>query len=58
MVRREKDQMIDLAKEFYGFLMSHKKIWLGPFVVVVVLITGLLVLSEGSSIASFFYSVG
>jgi hypothetical protein len=47
--------MLDFAKEFYGFLMSHKKIWLGPFVVVVILITGLLVLSEGSSIARFIY---
>lgn len=47
--------MSDLVKEFFGFLKSHKKIWLGPFVVVVVLIAVLLVLSEGSAIATFFY---
>ena len=47
--------MLDLAKEFWGFLMSHKKIWLGPFIVVVILIVGLLVLSEGSAIARFIY---
>ena len=47
----------DLVKEFYGFLMSHKKIWLGPFVVVVILIAGLLVLSEGSAIAPFVYTL-
>jgi hypothetical protein len=50
--------MLDLAKEFLGFLMSNKKIWLGPIIVIVILITGLLVLSEGSSISSFFYRVG
>ena len=50
--------MLDIVKEFFRYLMNHKKIWLGPIVVVVVLITGLLVLSEGSSIASFFYRVG
>ena len=47
--------MLELVKEFYGFLISHKKIWLGPIVVVVILITGLLVLSEGSAIARFIY---
>ena len=49
--------MLDLVKEFFGFLMSHKKIWLGPFAVVVVLITLLLALSEGSAIARFIYSL-
>lgn len=47
--------MLELVKEFYGYLMGHKKIWLGPIVVVVILITGLLVLSEGSAIARFIY---
>ena len=47
--------MLDFAKEFYGFLMGHKKTWLGPFVVIVILIAGLLVLSEGSAIARFIY---
>ena len=50
--------MSDLVKEFFGYLMSHKKIWLGPFVVAVVLIVGLLILSEGSTIGSFFYRLG
>lgn len=47
--------MLDIAKEFFTFLMSHKKIWLGPIVVIVILIAGLLVLSEGSAIARFIY---
>ena len=49
--------MLDLAKEFYSFLMSHKKIWLGPFVIGIVLIAILLILSEGSAIARFIYRI-
>lgn len=49
--------MLDLAKEFFGYLMSHKKIWLGPFVVVVILIAAMLVLSEGSAISRFIYNL-
>lgn len=48
---------MDLVKEFFSFLMSHKKIWLGPIVVVVVLITLLLILSEGSAISRFIYNL-
>ena len=50
--------MSGFVKEFFSFLMNHKKIWLGPIVVVVILITGLLVLSEGSAIGQFFYRLG
>ena len=49
--------MFDLAKEFYSYLMGHKKIWLGPFVVVIVIIALFLVLSEGSPIARFIYRI-
>ena len=49
--------MSDLIKEFFGFLISHKKIWLGPIVVIVILITLLLVLSEGSAISRFIYRI-
>jgi hypothetical protein len=49
--------MSDFIKEFFGFLMSHKKIWLGPIVVIVILIALLLVLSEGSAISRFIYRI-
>lgn len=48
---------MNLAKEFFGFLMSHKKIWLGPFFVIVILIAAMLILSEGTAISRFIYNL-
>lgn len=43
-------------KEFYAFLITRKKYWLFPSVIVLLLLGGLLMLTAGSAIAPFVYT--
>jgi len=43
--------------EFWAFLKYRKKWWLGPIVVVLVLLGALLVLTESSAVAPFIYTL-
>lgn len=43
--------------EFWAFLRERKKFWLLPVLVVLALFGGLLVLSQGSAVAPFIYTV-
>jgi len=44
-------------KEFLEFLRERKKYWLIPILLVLVLFGGLIVLSQGSAIAPFIYTI-
>jgi len=44
-------------KEFWDFLKVRKKFWLIPILVVLVFFGGLIVLSQGSAIAPFIYTI-
>jgi len=44
-------------KEFIEFLMERKKYWLLPIVIVLALFGILIVLSQGSAIAPFIYTI-
>jgi hypothetical protein len=44
-------------KEFWEFLKVRKKWWLMPIVIFLVLLGALLVLTEGSAIAPFIYTI-
>ena len=48
---------ISIFIEFLQFLKHRKKWWLIPIVVVLVLLGLLLVLSEGSALAPFIYTL-
>jgi len=48
---------LSIVKEFWQFLKVRKKWWLLPIVVFLVLLGALLVLSEGSAIAPFIYTL-
>ena len=48
---------MDFLKEFWEFLKVRKKYWLLPILLVLVLFGGLIVLSQGSAIAPFIYTV-
>ena len=48
---------MDFLKEFCEFLKVRKKYWLLPILLVLVLFGGLIVLSQGSAIAPFIYTV-
>jgi len=48
---------MDFLKEFFEFLKERKKYWLLPILLVLVLFGGLIVLSQGSAIAPFIYTI-
>ena len=48
---------MEFIKEFWEFLKVRKKYWLIPILIVLVLFGGLIVLSQGSAIAPFIYTV-
>jgi len=43
--------------EFLKFLKLRKKYWLIPILIVLALFGGLIVLSQGSSVAPFIYTI-
>ncbi|MCB1791190.1 MAG: hypothetical protein KDJ24_12915 [Gammaproteobacteria bacterium] len=49
--------MLDLLKDIVAFMRQRKKYWLLPIVVVMVLLGSLLVLTQGSAIAPFIYTL-
>lgn len=46
-----------LAGELWQFLRVRKKWWLGPILVVLVLFSVLILLTEGSALAPFIYAL-
>jgi len=49
--------MIDLLKDLWAFMRERKKFWLAPIVVVLLLLGALIVLTEGSTVAPFIYTL-
>jgi hypothetical protein len=49
--------MMDFLLEFWQFIRIRKKFWLLPLLLVIVLMGGLIVLSHGSAIAPFIYTI-
>ena len=45
------------VKEFWEFLKVRKKYWLIPIIIVLVLFGGLIILSQGSAVAPFIYTI-
>jgi|TARA_B100000795_G_scaffold269987_1_gene261648 hypothetical protein len=43
--------------EFWQFLKARKKYWLMPILAVLLLFGGLLILSQGSAVAPFIYTI-
>ncbi len=48
---------LGILKEFWDFLKVRKKWWLMPIAIFIVLLGALLVLSQGSAIAPFIYTL-
>jgi hypothetical protein len=44
-------------KEFWRFLRARKKYWLLPILLMMTVLGGLLVLTQGSAIAPFIYTL-
>lgn len=48
---------MDILKELWQFLKERKKMWLLPLIVILFLLGGLIVLTQGSALAPFIYSL-
>ncbi|MCA3262857.1 MAG: hypothetical protein ING44_13020 [Telmatospirillum sp.] len=49
--------MLSLIKELWLFMRVRKKFWLLPIVAMMALFGGLIVLTKGSAIAPFIYTL-
>jgi hypothetical protein len=48
---------INILKEFWVFLKARKKWWLLPIVLFLILLGALIILTEGSALAPFIYTL-
>lgn len=46
-----------LLKEFWAFMKVSKKWWLGPIIVILILLALIAIFTEGSALAPFIYTV-
>ena len=46
-----------ILKEFWDFIKIRKKWWLAPIIIILVLLGALIVLTEGSALAPFIYTL-
>ena len=49
--------MVSFLKEIWEFLKERKKYWLLPIIIVLALFGILIVLSQGSAVAPFIYTI-
>ncbi len=48
---------LSIFSELWSFMKVRKKWWLGPIVVVMLLLSVLIVFTEGSAVAPFIYAL-
>jgi hypothetical protein len=48
---------MDFLIEFFEFIKVRKKYWLLPIIIILVFFGGLIVLSQGSAVAPFIYTL-
>ena len=49
--------MLELFKDLWFFMLHRKKFWLVPLILVMALLGGLVVLTQGSALAPFIYTI-
>jgi hypothetical protein len=49
--------MIELLKEFWDFVKVRKKYWLIPIFVLLFLFGSIIILSQGTAVAPFIYTI-
>jgi hypothetical protein len=53
----ESREKLGLVPELWAFMKVRKKWWLGPIVVMLVLLGLLIVLTQGTAVAPFIYTL-
>ena len=49
--------MLDLIKDLWGLLRERKKFWLAPIIFVMLILGSLIVLTQGTVVAPFIYTL-
>ncbi len=49
--------MIEFLQDLWAFMRVRKKFWLAPIISVMVLLGALIVLTQGSAVAPFIYTL-
>ena len=49
--------MGELVKELWDFMRERKKFWLAPIIFMMLLLGSLIVLTQGSAVAPFIYTL-
>jgi hypothetical protein len=53
----QEGSMGEFLKELWAFMKERKKFWLLPIIVMLVLLGSLIVLTQGSAVAPFIYTL-
>ena len=48
---------MQFISEFWAFLRVRKKLWLAPIIIVMLVLGGLIILTEGTVVAPFVYTL-
>ena len=48
---------MSFLKELWEYIKIRKKYWLGPIIIIMLLLGALIVLAEGSAVAPFIYTI-
>jgi len=51
------NKKLSIILEFWDFLKTRKKWWLAPIVIIMLLMGFLILLTEGSAVAPFIYTL-
>ena len=49
--------MLEFLQDIWGFMRERKKFWLAPILLVMILLGVLIVVSQGSAVAPFIYTL-
>ena len=49
--------MLDLLKDLWGFMRERKKLWMAPIIAIMLLLGILIVITQGSALAPFIYTL-
>ena len=49
--------MFDLLKDLRGFMCERKKLWMAPIIGIMLILGVLVVMTQGSALAPFIYTI-
>ncbi|CAI8321096.1 MAG: hypothetical protein ISR31_04030 [Luminiphilus sp.] len=49
--------MFDLLKDLWGFMRERKKLWMAPIIGIMLILGVLVVMTQGSALAPFIYTI-